>query len=251
MAYGYMKKRLDEKGLSYVEIKTAGVMTIAGLVPTPEAKQVLEKEGIDISRHRSAPLTPELIAKADIILGMTPFHVQFALRMSEDAKGKTHLLKEYTKSDLKNYQITDPMGATLEVYKRVFREIRLAVDKLVDMEIITKGLDEPDPRSVVALTMGKAATPEAPPEEPPPARPGKAAPAAATAKKPGAAAPPAKVAKEKESEAPVAKDKDGAKKPAPKPAAPKKPSKEAAAPAAKASKEPAKAAPAKAASKAR
>src|SRR5690606_24228359 len=90
-----------------------------------------------------AALTPEMLRKADLVLGMTPFHVQFALRMSDDARGKTFLLKEYTKSDLKNYQITDPMGATLEVYKRVFREIKLAIDKLVEMDAIHSPLTAP------------------------------------------------------------------------------------------------------------
>ncbi|MEO8376801.1 MAG: hypothetical protein ABI579_03955 [Candidatus Sumerlaeota bacterium] len=132
MAQGYMRHALTEKGIKYVDVKTAGVMTIPGLIPTPEASQVMTNAGIDISQHRSSPLTPELIHKADIILGMTPFHVQFALRESEEAKNKTYLLKEFAESDIKNYQITDPMGMTLEVYKRVYREMKLAIDKMIE-----------------------------------------------------------------------------------------------------------------------
>src|SRR5690606_27733016 len=128
MAQGYMKKAMEERGVSNVDPKTAGVMTIPGLIPTPEAVQVMENAGVDITGHRSSPLTRELIRQADLILGMTPFHVQYALRMSDDAKGKTSLRKEYAESDLKNYQISDPMGATLEVYKRVYREMKLAID---------------------------------------------------------------------------------------------------------------------------
>ncbi len=136
MAQGYMKKAMEERGIERVEVKTAGVMTIPGLIPTPEATQVMKNAGVEIAMHRSSPLTHELIRKADIILGMTPFHVQFALRMSDDAKDKTFLLKEYAESDVKNYQITDPMGMTLEVYKRVYREMKLAIDKMIDTKEI-------------------------------------------------------------------------------------------------------------------
>lgn len=143
MAQGLLQDYLEKNNYKHIEVKTAGVMTIPGLLPTPEAVLVMDGVGIDITKHRSAPLTPEMLRKADIVLGMTPFHVQFALRMSDDARGKTFLLKEYTKSDLKNYQITDPMGATLEVYKRVFREIKLAIDRLVEMDVIHSPLDQP------------------------------------------------------------------------------------------------------------
>ncbi len=142
MAQGLLQKFLDDNNVKTVDVKTAGVMTIPGLLPTPEAVQVMDSADIDIRKHRSAPLTPEMIRKADLVLGMTPFHVQFALRMSDDARDKTFLLKEYTKSDLKNYQITDPMGATLEVYKRVYREIKLAIEKLSEMDCIHAPLNE-------------------------------------------------------------------------------------------------------------
>lgn len=142
MAQGYMRHAMNERGVKNIEVKTAGVMTIPGLIPTPEATQVMKNADVDITGHRSTPLTPEMIRKADLILGMTPFHVQYALRMSDDAKDKTYLLKEFAESDVKNYQITDPMGATLEVYKRVYREMKLAIDKMLDQKEFFTGVPE-------------------------------------------------------------------------------------------------------------
>jgi protein-tyrosine-phosphatase len=151
MAQGYMKDALAQKNIKNVEVRTAGVMTIAGLIPTPEAVQVMKNAGIDVMGHRSTPLTIELIRKADLILGMSTFHVQFALRMSEEAKGKTFLLKEYAASDLKNYQITDPMGATWEVYKRVYREMKLAIDKMLEQnEFFAGDVRKPTPQAAAA-----------------------------------------------------------------------------------------------------
>jgi glycine hydroxymethyltransferase len=145
MAQGYMKAAIEERGIKEIEVRTAGVMTIPGLIPTQEAVLVLKNAGIDITSHRSSPLTHELIRKSDLILGMTPFHVQYALRMSDEAKGKTYLLKEFAESDVKNYQISDPMGMTLEVYKRVYREMKLAIDRMLDNKEFFTGQSAPPP----------------------------------------------------------------------------------------------------------
>ncbi|MDK2971721.1 MAG: protein arginine phosphatase [Candidatus Sumerlaeota bacterium] len=253
MALGLLQDYLDKNNYRHIEVKTAGVMTIPGLLPTPEAVQVMESVEIDIRKHRSAPLSPEMLRKSDLVLGMTPFHVQFALRMSTDARGKTFLLKEYTKSDLKNYQITDPMGATLEVYKRVFREIKLAIDKLVEMDVVHAPLDQalrhekwtgPSMADEKTVRRSIASSAKRPAEAPAPASEQKAA--AASPKKKKKAAP------KKEKSAPAAKAKEdakpGAKKPASKAAAAKAPAKKASAKKASA-KAPAKKASAKKTSK--
>ncbi|MCD6386204.1 low molecular weight protein arginine phosphatase [Candidatus Sumerlaeota bacterium] len=134
MAAGYFKKLLDERGVKNWEVKTAGVMTVAGLLPTPETVLLLDEIGVDIRKHRSVPLTPEMIRKTDLILGFTPFHVQSAIRMSEEARGKTFLLKEYVGGDPRRARIQDPMGCTLEVYRKVFNEIMKACEKLYEKE---------------------------------------------------------------------------------------------------------------------
>jgi protein-tyrosine phosphatase len=218
MAQGLLQQYLDENGITTVEVRTAGVMTIPGLLPTPEAVQVMDGSGIDIRKHRSAPLTPEMIRKADLVLGMTPFHVQFALRLADDARHKTFLLKEYAKSDLKNYQISDPMGATLEVYKRVFREIKLAIDKLALMDCIHAPLDQDLKHEVYTPPASAKKAPAPPPVAEPEAK------APAAGKKKVAEKKAAPVAK-KPAEKKPAEKKPAAKKEAEPKAAEKKPAK--------------------------
>lgn len=169
MAAGYLRKVLEEQGVKDIEVRSAGVMTATGLLSTPEAVQLLEPVSVDLRRHRSTQLTPEMLRKSDLVLGMTPFHVQYALRVAEDAKGKTHLFKEYTNSDPKNYQITDPMGHTLEVYKRVFREIRQACEFLANMEFVTgkspaaiKAKEQQKKKAAAAGKKAATAKPKAP-----------------------------------------------------------------------------------------
>lgn len=136
MAAAYMKKIVEENKIKNVEVKTAGVMTVAGLLATPEAIQIMDAVSVDLRKHRSTKLTEEIIKKSDLILGMTPFHVQSAHRLAPEARGKTFLLKEFTGSDVRHAQISDPMGCTLEVYKKVFQDIKTACDKLLKSEFI-------------------------------------------------------------------------------------------------------------------
>lgn len=195
MAAAYFRKLLDDRGIREVETRSAGVMTITGLLASQEAIQVMSAEGVDLHRHRSTQLTSELIRKADLILAMSPFHRQTALRMAEDAKNKTFLLKEFTKSDLKNVQIADPMGCTLEVFKKCFKEIKAACDRLIDHEFITgkpvaprATVKKPGVKPPVKGGKGGAKTPVKPTAKPAakaaPAKPKKAAekPAAPAAK---------------------------------------------------------------------
>ena len=137
MAAAYFKKLLEERKIKNIEVRSAGVMTIPGLLATDESKLMLEPYGISLDKHRSQPLTEEALRRADLVLGMTPFHVQMALRMSPASRGKTHLLKEYTQTDPKNRPIPDPMGCTLEVYKKCFRQIKQACDRLVEVGFVT------------------------------------------------------------------------------------------------------------------
>jgi len=139
MAKGIMNKLIAERGLTHLEVMTAGVSTTASILPTAETMQLLRDAGIELGRYRSTPYTEALIRKADYVLGMSSLHVQKAKRLVPSARPKIHLFKEFVKCDLnnpKNVQIGDPMGATLEVYKKVFREIRAACEAMCEMDSI-------------------------------------------------------------------------------------------------------------------
>jgi protein-tyrosine-phosphatase len=221
MAAGYFLKLLEQRGVKHIDIKTAGVMTPTGLLPTPEAVLLLHEEGVDIRRHRSRPLSAELIRRADLVLGMTPFHVQSAYRMAEDARGKTFLLKEYVGREGRNTQIADPMGGTLEIFKKCFAEIKASLQRLVEMEFVTKA---PEAREMIVVDT----TP-------------KPLPSTEEVRKPKAArkAEESKPAKEKAKPAPVAKKKS--MKPEKK-AKKEKPAKKVSAPSSKAAKKSSRAA---------
>lgn len=123
-----------------------GVMTPNDLLPTPEVVQLLKEEGVDIRYHRSRPVNDDLIRQADLVLGFTAIHVQTCLRRVPESKGKTFLLKEYVGLAHTGDQIHDPMGSTMEIFKKYFAEIKVSLQRLVEMEFITT---PPEPKEVV------------------------------------------------------------------------------------------------------
>ena len=158
MAGSYLRKLLEEHNIEEVEVRSAGVMTVTGLRASQEAIQIMENEEVDLDRHRSSQLSVDMIHRADLILGMSPLHVQTALRMSDEARGKTFLMKEYARSDLKNIQISDPMGCTLEVFKKCFKEIKRTCEKLLETDFVSKG------RKISKIAKPKVETPDEPEE---------------------------------------------------------------------------------------
>jgi protein-tyrosine phosphatase len=104
-----------------VKIGSAGVMTGAGMPATPEAVDSVRAMGGDLSRHRSRPLTPEMVEAAEKIYVMTRAHGERVLAMVPGARGKVELLDG-------NDDIQDPIGGPLEVYRETAERLRAALE---------------------------------------------------------------------------------------------------------------------------
>lgn len=104
-----------------VRVESAGVATGPGLPMTPEARQALEALSIDPGRHRSQPLTRELVDSAAVIYTMTAAHRARVLELSPAAEAKVHTL------DPSGKDIPDPIGGPLEEYRACAARIRTLV----------------------------------------------------------------------------------------------------------------------------
>ncbi|MBR0366620.1 MAG: low molecular weight protein arginine phosphatase [Clostridia bacterium] len=119
-----MMADIAEKNDLDVLIDSAGVFAEIGEKATPEAIRAMERRGIDLTAHRTKPLTDELIDMADLILVMTSAH---KLLIEGMAKGKAYTLLEYAGSE---GDISDPYGGDDEEYEATASEI---YDALVDI----------------------------------------------------------------------------------------------------------------------
>ena len=89
---------------SFVEISSAGTWALEGHAATGDARRTAAAHGLDLSDHRARQLTPELVAAADVVIGMEHEHADEARRLG--ARRAITL----------EQQIRDPYGLSLEVY---------------------------------------------------------------------------------------------------------------------------------------
>ncbi|MGD0337043.1 MAG: L-threonylcarbamoyladenylate synthase [Candidatus Omnitrophota bacterium] len=130
MAEGLLKKKMQEKAREDVEVISAGMMMLSGLGATEPTRQLLKKEGIDASGHRSQQVTRDMARKADIILVMEKIHEEKLLAMAPEVKNRLFLLKEFAKIDDTNLNIDDPIGRNAQFYEQTFAVIKEAIERV-------------------------------------------------------------------------------------------------------------------------
>ncbi|MBQ8300523.1 MAG: low molecular weight protein arginine phosphatase [Clostridia bacterium] len=123
MAAAIMDKIAVENDLD-VFIESAGIFATEGEMASEEAIKAVAKYGIDLTGHRTQPVTEDLIKQCDLILTMTQAHKQILMPM---AQGKVFTLLEYAGSE---GDIQDPYGGDDEEYEEAMQEI---YDALVDV----------------------------------------------------------------------------------------------------------------------
>lgn len=113
-AYGVSEDELDNKGISIV---SAGVFALPGTRATPQAVEAVRALGGELSKHRSQPLTPELLHAADAIFAMGRSHAMSIQAMSSAAGKKLQLLDPAG-------DIEDPIGSDLQTYQSLAQHMQ-------------------------------------------------------------------------------------------------------------------------------
>jgi protein-tyrosine phosphatase len=131
MAEALCKKRLadrlgctpDELPARGFSILSAGLGAAPGMPAAEEAAAVAGALGIDLSRHQSRSLTPELAGQADHLLAMTAGHLR---AMRDYFSAPARLLSPH------GDDVDDPVGQPLEVYQACARQMAAYIDALVE-----------------------------------------------------------------------------------------------------------------------
>lgn len=111
-------------------VSSAGVYASRGARVSSNSVAALREKNIDISSSTSTPLTPKLIAEADLLITMTQGHLDAVLHMSPQSYDKVFLLKSFGVSKCAP-DIYDPVGESLAVYRHVRDEIDAALPDLI------------------------------------------------------------------------------------------------------------------------
>lgn len=131
MAEAVARHSLEERRWVHVRVASAGVSALDGSPATPEAVQATEEIGIDLTGHRSARLTAELVDWADLILTMSGSHVGVVRQLGGDEK--VALLGDFAVGvEGEGAPVPDPFGGDLEVYQSTLAELRRLVGAALD-----------------------------------------------------------------------------------------------------------------------
>jgi len=119
----------DDLSTTNVYILSAGIYASAGASASTEAVAEMDKRGLDLSHHRSQPLTPKMVHEADVIYCMTHAHHQALVQMVPSAADKTLPLNPQGDVD-------DPIGSDAAAYQRCAQSIhRLLSERLKELHL--------------------------------------------------------------------------------------------------------------------
>ena len=123
------EEKLEGKGISVV---SAGSFAMPGARATPAAVEALQGLGMDLSRHRSRPLSVELIHQADVIYTMGRAHSAAVTALVPSATEKTVTLDPAG-------DIEDPIGGDTGLYKDLAVTLKGLIEKRLKEKVLKEG----------------------------------------------------------------------------------------------------------------
>ncbi len=126
LAERYLESAAQTEGLA---VDSAGLRTTAGRSSPDDAVRVADELGVDLTDHRSKPVTTELLAWSDVVFVMDLLNYHDLRREFGDCDEKTRFLGVYSGDD---YEISDPYGEGIDGFRTLYGDVITAVDGVVD-----------------------------------------------------------------------------------------------------------------------
>ncbi len=136
MAESLLKQKVKGNLKKRLRILSAGTHALEGLPATMRAQVNARIFGVDLSQHRSLPLTTWLISRSDLILAMDHTHVEAIHRLDPAAVARTSLLKAYglpVDHPGGILSILDPISGDDGVYQSVYQELDFETNRILPL----------------------------------------------------------------------------------------------------------------------
>ena len=140
MAEVALRVLLDKERPGKFQVLSAGTGAATGFPATMYAIEAAKIWNCDLSHHKSQQLSAELIDNADLVLAMTPEHLNEVLRRVPSARSKAFLFKNFPDDRRTGEPVEDPIGQSLDRYNETFLEIGEYLGKFLPE--IVKRIDE-------------------------------------------------------------------------------------------------------------
>lgn len=117
--------------LNRLNVESAGIAAGYGEPPSNHSIAALKRINIDLTPHKSQPVTQSLIDRAFMILGMTDSHLDMLKRnYNQNLPERMHLFRGFMGPD-KITQIPDPYGQDFDAYRECLDTMVEAIPSLV------------------------------------------------------------------------------------------------------------------------
>lgn len=131
LAAALARQAVEERGWRHVQVRSAGVAAAPGAPASAAALAVADRAGLHLAEHRSQPLTPELLAWADVVLAMASSHLHAVQRLG--GGDKAALLGNFAGSETgAPSEVLDPFGGDEAVYEETLDELRSLVPRALN-----------------------------------------------------------------------------------------------------------------------
>lgn len=127
MAAACMRQALDERHMDD-NVMSAG-LAADGSPAAENAVTVMGEIGVDISSHRSKPLTIQMCNKAECIVVMTAMHKAVLVNAGVDAERVIVLADE-------NGGIADPYGGDIDCYRQTRDQLIQEIHQLLEKRTV-------------------------------------------------------------------------------------------------------------------
>ncbi|MCC5023676.1 MAG: low molecular weight protein arginine phosphatase [Candidatus Synoicihabitans palmerolidicus] len=116
--------------LAHWKVASAGVSAGRGSPASANSVTAMKKVGLNISTHRSQPLTPKLLSSANAVFVMTESHRAIIEAMFDPTPRNVFLLREFLPSNV-DHEIGDPYDGPLPEYEAYRDEIVEAIPSVM------------------------------------------------------------------------------------------------------------------------
>src|SRR5262245_51937560 len=127
LAAAFLRTRLHDVAPE-VDVQSAGASAIEGAGVTAATSRAASARDVDLSGHRSAPLDPQAIHDADLVIGMERRHLHEAVLHDPTVFERAFTLKEFVRRGCESGR-REP-GETVREYARRVGAGRRAIDLL-------------------------------------------------------------------------------------------------------------------------
>jgi len=107
--------RAEAPPLNKYRVESAGVAAFPGDPASENSISAVKRLDLDLTHHRSQPLTEELVGQAYAIFGMTQGHLDVISSAFENVPERLHLFREFMPEG-ESHEIPDPIGQDFKAY---------------------------------------------------------------------------------------------------------------------------------------